>query len=339
LRQQQVPQPQHHYADTWMQRDTHTSTPQHWANPGFSDSPYAGQSPWSMPVLPHQGVLPDTTAAADLAKPHLPSPGPPLAPADLLWQSLCLDEKPATVPSTPGHRPSATRSGATVELAKLLSFGSDDSSKSPASGEPEPSILARISGIELPPGLPAPPGLELPLKPQSGGSALHGTGRCRPCAWFWKSKGCQNEENCGHCHLCPEGEIKARKKAKKCPSPETTSPKPLASSVADAQGPFGFGLSLRQDSLGDSPAAGHSSDIESTVALSWGQASNSDPGSESEATPSFKQASPEVSPMASLRSTLESSHPPGLELFAQDLGLWLTESKLHGLDLCSPTAA
>jgi len=267
-----------------------------------------------------------------LAKPHLHSSGP-LAPAELLWQNLRLDEKPAlaTLPSAPGHRPSATRSGATVELAKLLSFG-----------EPEDSETARTSGIELPPGLPAPPGLELPLKPQSGGSALHGTSRCRPCAWFWKLKGCQNEENCGHCHLCPEGEIKARKKAKKCPAQETPRSTPLASTAAPppAEDPFDFELSLRQDLLGDSPAAGHSSDIESTVALSWGQASNSDVGSESEASPSFKQvASPDVSPTASLRSTLEPSHPPGLELCAQDLGAWLTESKLRGLALCSPTMA
>jgi len=52
--------------------------------------------------------------------------------------------------------------------------------------------------------------VELP----SPGSALHGTGRCNPCAWFWKPKACQNGANCQYCHLCPEGELKARKKAK-----------------------------------------------------------------------------------------------------------------------------
>ncbi|CAE7939835.1 unnamed protein product [Symbiodinium necroappetens] len=48
----------------------------------------------------------------------------------------------------------------------------------------------------------------------SQGSALHGTGACRPCAWYWKPGSCQNKENCSYCHLCPEGELKARKKAK-----------------------------------------------------------------------------------------------------------------------------
>ncbi|CAJ1341342.1 unnamed protein product [Effrenium voratum] len=47
----------------------------------------------------------------------------------------------------------------------------------------------------------------------SRGSAKHSAGECRPCAWFWK-KGCLNGELCQHCHLCPEGEIRRKKKAK-----------------------------------------------------------------------------------------------------------------------------
>ena len=48
----------------------------------------------------------------------------------------------------------------------------------------------------------------------SKGSAMHASGQCRPCAWMWKPKGCQNAENCEYCHLCPEGELKHRKKLK-----------------------------------------------------------------------------------------------------------------------------
>ncbi|CAE7428416.1 unnamed protein product [Symbiodinium natans] len=48
----------------------------------------------------------------------------------------------------------------------------------------------------------------------SVGSRLHGSGQCKPCAWFWKAEGCRNESACGHCHLCPMGEAKARKQAK-----------------------------------------------------------------------------------------------------------------------------
>lgn len=48
----------------------------------------------------------------------------------------------------------------------------------------------------------------------SVGSALHGTGACRPCAWFYKETGCANGKDCRHCHACQEGEVKARKKEK-----------------------------------------------------------------------------------------------------------------------------
>jgi hypothetical protein len=48
----------------------------------------------------------------------------------------------------------------------------------------------------------------------SVGSALHGSGTCRPCAWFHKPGGCLNAQACAHCHLCPEGELKNRKRVK-----------------------------------------------------------------------------------------------------------------------------
>lgn len=55
-----------------------------------------------------------------------------------------------------------------------------------------------------------PAALGIPSK----GSVTHGLGKCRPCAWFWKPQGCQNALDCGYCHLCPEGELKTRKKSK-----------------------------------------------------------------------------------------------------------------------------
>jgi len=57
---------------------------------------------------------------------------------------------------------------------------------------------------------------ETPAEPRlpSRGSFLHGTGECRPCAWFWKPQGCSNGLECNHCHACPPGEIKARRQAK-----------------------------------------------------------------------------------------------------------------------------
>lgn len=53
-----------------------------------------------------------------------------------------------------------------------------------------------------------------------GGSEMHGildeTGQpaCQPCAWFYKESGCLNAAPCKYCHLCPQGELKNRKKKK-----------------------------------------------------------------------------------------------------------------------------
>lgn len=81
--------------------------------------------------------------------------------------------------------------------------------KSPLQGFSSP-LLGFALEPSSPPGLESPPGLAGP----SQGSAMHGTGNCRPCAWFWKPGSCLNAENCDYCHLCPEGELKARKKSK-----------------------------------------------------------------------------------------------------------------------------
>lgn len=63
--------------------------------------------------------------------------------------------------------------------------------------------------------VPSPPQTQWPRGPEaSRGSALHGSGQCRPCGWFWKPEGCSHGADCCHCHMCPEGELKARKKAK-----------------------------------------------------------------------------------------------------------------------------
>lgn len=48
----------------------------------------------------------------------------------------------------------------------------------------------------------------------SVGSELHGTGECKPCAWFWRPQGCINGPECRHCHMCAPGEGKARRKSK-----------------------------------------------------------------------------------------------------------------------------
>lgn len=56
--------------------------------------------------------------------------------------------------------------------------------------------------------------LEVRQPEMSSGAVLHSSEDCRPCAWFWRPQGCNNGEDCRHCHLCPQGEVKARRKSK-----------------------------------------------------------------------------------------------------------------------------
>lgn len=91
-----------------------------------------------------------------------------------------------------------------------------------------------IEGVCPPPGLPPPFGLP------SHGSLLHGSGKCKPCMWFWKPEGCGNGQDCGHCHLCPQSEIAMRRRSRRaqthtgkpnrCPPQVALIPRPPLSS-------------------------------------------------------------------------------------------------------------
>ncbi|CAK0853965.1 unnamed protein product, partial [Prorocentrum cordatum] len=101
-----------------------------------------------------------------------------------------------------------------------------------------PDKLASLRGREAPPGggaappAPLPTLLLSPLRPAppsagaaslapvlNAGSVLHGFGCCKPCAFLWKPSGCGKGQACQHCHLCPAGELQARRR----PGPELTS--------------------------------------------------------------------------------------------------------------------
>jgi len=81
---------------------------------------------------------------------------------------------------------------------------------------------AEIAGLGYPQASSLSPVMppSMALQPPSVGSALHGTigpdgqPACKPCAWFYKEGSCTNASACGYCHLCPQGELKNRKKAK-----------------------------------------------------------------------------------------------------------------------------
>lgn len=84
------------------------------------------------------------------------------------------------------------------QMVSLGAGGEDDGSEATSQGD-------------SPPATPAPPSIG---SLQHFAVAADGQPACRPCAWFHKRHGCQNAENCQFCHLCPEGELKRRKKDK-----------------------------------------------------------------------------------------------------------------------------
>jgi len=84
----------------------------------------------------------------------------------------------------------------------------DQSCEGTESSPPEgPKILELVSALPL----PALGSMECPTV----GSAPHAIGQCKPCAFFWKPRGCGNGVECPFCHLCDANEKKRRQKEKK----------------------------------------------------------------------------------------------------------------------------
>lgn len=139
-----------------------------------------------------------------------------------------------------------------------------------------PGAPAMVPVPQAPP--PPPGGSVLGLAAPSPGSALHGQldangePACQPCAWFYKGSGCQNGATCRRCHLCPEGELKIRKKLKIAklrsaeaaaaaaeglsPGPAGLSPLPASSAGSVANSPPGaLGAALAGGIAGGSAVA------------------------------------------------------------------------------------
>lgn len=85
----------------------------------------------------------------------------------------------------------------------------DTSDRTPASVSPAAALIEQSQ--------PSPQGAAvdatLPEEPPNIGSAGHGIGECKPCAFF-HTKGCSNGYNCQFCHQCDKYEKKRRFKSK-----------------------------------------------------------------------------------------------------------------------------
>lgn len=172
------------------------------------------------------------------AEPVGPPPGlePPLAPPG----NFAIREPLAAVQAPPAlERLHVTFScqdevygksdsdGATSSTASCADEASDEGSVVELEDDSPLSKGGVSVPVAPPPGL-APPGnfkeedcgfcAEQPatvnLASASVGSLLHASGQCRPCAWYWKQGGCKNGSACRHCHMCPEGSVKALKRGK-----------------------------------------------------------------------------------------------------------------------------
>lgn len=134
-------------------------------------------------------------------------PGMLAAAALSVHQDTC-----AAVPVPPGLGVAAKFSGQVRHEVEPVSSSMPIVAEASPAGGPAPAERTFAEAdmvVQPPPGLPPPAGLP------SHGSVLHTVNGCRPCAWFWKETGCQNGEDCWHCHLCPESVLKDRKRIKR----------------------------------------------------------------------------------------------------------------------------
>jgi len=155
------------------------------------------------PGLPAKLGLPAMLGAP--ASPLKPPAKPLSLPAKSLAQPTKSLELPAKSLGLPAKSPKSLRWGPGPADGSELAGEEAEAELEADDSEP---MVGRSRSLRVPPGLDPPVGTP------SHGSVLHEMGGCRPCAWYWKPGSCQNGKNCLHCHSCPEGELKARKKAK-----------------------------------------------------------------------------------------------------------------------------
>lgn len=164
--------------------------------------------PRVMPSTPPPALrplVPPPPAAAPtcVIPPASPLPPPPAADATELLQPLLAGSVEYLAEA------SLARSASAPATPRDLSSSMYPPLAPPSS--PDADLLGKMLADAV--IVPPPPGL-LPGNLPSIGSVDHGTGRCKPCGWFWKAGGCSNGRECCHCHLCPRGEIHARRRAK-----------------------------------------------------------------------------------------------------------------------------
>lgn len=185
--------------------------------PGAIPGPLGMQPPVQMPVT---GMPMPMPVAAGAAPGNLPE-----GTQMLLMQVPGHHPSPGffQMPVQPGQLGQIPGAGAQMVFVAPASAAVSASAPAPAEPQPapqEPGLVSDTNALQhaagrqlfneaMDPATLDGANTNLPSK----GSTLHGTGRCSPCAWFWKARGCNSGFDCTYCHMCPEGELKSRKKA------------------------------------------------------------------------------------------------------------------------------
>lgn len=155
-------------------------------------------------------------------------------------------EEPGSPLSMRAAQSCTARYSMSAQAARMLLPSPKAGSVSPPQPLAAPSIVvtqAPPTEARVAPGSIAPVSSPACMSPASAAAApspgsadhgkfdSHGEALCQPCAWFYKGSGCQNGATCRRCHICPEGELKLRKKQKiaKLRNQEGTAPGDLNS--------------------------------------------------------------------------------------------------------------
>jgi hypothetical protein len=167
-----------------------------------------GQAP---PPAPVEQLVPRTrterscqqTAGVSDAVCRLPPHHPVMLP--VLLPVMRMPAPGVDARTTAGEAPTSARKPMSVARSDLVEV---DAASAAAAGTAGPRAADIVS-------------LENRQPEWSRGAMFHCAGQCKPCGWFWKPQGCEYGQECCHCHLCPRGELKARRKSAKAKGKNT----------------------------------------------------------------------------------------------------------------------
>ncbi|CAK8994418.1 unnamed protein product [Durusdinium trenchii] len=118
----------------------------------------------------------------------------------LFWSGSSSD----AIRPPPGLAPTVGAKAQSPMPAEPEPESRSDAENAPHSSAASTADTENIAGVHVASTVPS---AEVPTR----GSAGHGLGACKPCAFFYKD-GCQSGFECAFCHLCPPGEKIRRKK-------------------------------------------------------------------------------------------------------------------------------